>query len=499
MRIRNLAALTCALGLLGTPAFAADHVDSPATVNDPAADINDIYAFVNPNDANEAVYVATVNPFANEATRFSDAVVYSFELANGAGIANRIECTFSRPDQQTLDQEVACTGPGGRMVSGPINQVNTNGDFRVFAGLTDDPFYFDLAAFQETVSTGAPQFSDPGTDFFAGLNVMSIVIGLDIDATAQTEAKAHFNQQFYATTDRINGAGIGPGFSGHWFNPEEDGHGFTFEVLQRQPDSSKASAKAHYGNDMLVLWFNYNEGSQVWFFGRGEVNGNTAIIPVEVSSGADFGPDFDPADVTRTSVGNLKITGTDCDSAMVEFNSSTTGFESYDFPIERLTQIKNLPCSFLTDGQIDRMGRPAVNTALISSGNKDAYNAAEDPSTWAAMFQDEIQASLEFVDGLDGVTGNALLGDAETLASVLVDDRLVIATNVPECGPYLAVELTPSEETPSACGGRTLSADVIDATLTALVTGLDGGPVSDGVDSNDKAFRDSFPFLAAPH
>lgn len=499
MKTSALTALTCALGLIVTAAFAADHVDSPATVNDPAADINDIYAFVNPNDAGEAIYVATVNPFANSGTRFSDAVVYGFELANGAGVSNRIECTFSRPDQTTLDQEVVCTGPDGRMVSGPINQVNSNGDFRVFAGLTDDPFYFDLDAFQDTVSAAEPRFTDPGTDFFAGLNVMSIVIGLDIDATAQTETKAHFNQQFYATTDRISGAGIGPGFSGHWYNPEEDGHGFTFEVLQGSPGSAKAGTKSHYSSDLLVTWYNHNQGSQVWFIGRGEVDGATATIPLQQAIGADFGPDFDPADVTRTTVGNLTVTGTGCDSAMVEFDSTTVRFPSHDLPIERLSRIKDLPCSFLTDGRIDRMGRPAVNTALISSGNKDAYNAAEDPAMWAAMFREEIQASLEFVDGLDGVTGNALLGDSEALASVLVDDRLVIATNVPDCGPYLAVELTPAEETPSACGGRTLSADVIDATLTALVTGLEGGPVSDGVDGNDKPFRDSFPFLAEPH
>lgn len=499
MQSRTLIALTCALGLVVPAAFAADHVDSPATVNDPAADINDIYAFINPNNADEAIYVATVNPFANSATRFSDAVVYSFELANGAGGTNRIECTFSRPDQTTLDQEVACTGPDGRMVSGSINQVNRDGDFRVFAGLTDDPFFFDFEAFQETVANAEPRFSDPGTDFFAGLNVMSIVIGLDIDAVAQADSDASFTQQFYATTERINGAGIGPGFSGHWFNPEQDGQGFTFEVLQGSPDNAGASAKSHYNNDLIVTWYTHDQGSQVWFIGRGEVDGNTANVPLEQASGADFGPDFDADDVNRTPVGNLKVTGTGCDSAMIEFNSSTVGFPNFETPIERLTRIKDLPCSFLTDGQIDRMGRPAINTALISSGNKDAYNAAEDPSMWAAMFQDEIQANLEFVDGLDGVMGNALLGDSETLASVLVDDRLVIATDVPECGPYLAVELTPSGETPSACGGRTLSADVIDATLTALVTGLDGGPVSDGVDSNDKEFRDSFPFLAKPH
>ncbi len=49
---------------------------------------------------------------------------------------------------------------------------------------------------------------------------------------------------------------------------------------------------------------------------------------------------------------------------------------------------------------------------------------------------------------------------------------------------------------PPAADGRFR---LIDTTLTALVTGLEGGPVSDGVDSNDKEFRGTFPFLAKPH
>ena len=136
--------------------------------------------------------------------------------------------------------------------------------------------------------------------------------------------------------------------------------------------------------------------------------------------------------------------------------------------------------------QVDREGRPGVNTVLISSGTKDAYNSNNDPNTWAPQFQAEIATSLTVVDRLDGVPGNALLGDNQALAGILVDDRLTIDTDHSNCDAYLAVELGVAND----CGGRTLKRDVIDDTLTALV----GSPVSDNV-ANDSAFLNKFPFV----
>src|SRR4051812_30305733 len=41
-------------------ARAADHRDSPAMINDPAADLLDVYAFVNPNDHDKVILALTV-------------------------------------------------------------------------------------------------------------------------------------------------------------------------------------------------------------------------------------------------------------------------------------------------------------------------------------------------------------------------------------------------------------------------------------------------------
>ena len=49
---------------------------------------------------------------------------------------------------------------------------------KVFAGPRDDPFFFDLAQFKKILGGTATGFNNPGTDTFAGTNVMSIVIEL---------------------------------------------------------------------------------------------------------------------------------------------------------------------------------------------------------------------------------------------------------------------------------------------------------------------------------
>ena len=198
MTPRSYALAFAALPLLvlAFDASAADHLDSPLVRGDPAADINDVYAFVNPNDAGELVVVATVSPLANRNTRFSDAVEYRFHFDNGAsGGSALITCVFE--DESTT---VSCNG-AGLSASGNIERVLEGSGLRVFAGLRDDPFFFDLAAFNQTRDTLTPAFTDPGSDFFAGLDSLAIVLG--IQHAALTGEGLNPVLKVYASTRRF--------------------------------------------------------------------------------------------------------------------------------------------------------------------------------------------------------------------------------------------------------------------------------------------------------
>ena len=467
--------------LLAGAASAADHRDSPLTTADPAADLGDVYLFMNPNDPNEVVTVQTVVPSANFNSRFSDAVEYRLHIGNGATNI-RVDCRFTEQSNR-----VTCNGPNGLAASGGIERTIQGTGMRVWAGLRDDPFFFDLPAFNRTRANLRPSFTNPGVNSFTG-NTLALVIA--IDKSRLNNGGANPILKVWSASNRIGETGISPGFTGLWFDATKPGHGAHIEVL--------APATPGGPDRVAAAWYVYNAyGQQRWIVGEGTINGDTALIPAAIyTNGGLFPPNFNPNQVQNKPFGSLRFRFNSCNSGSLTYSGADVaefGSAEGQIALTRLTQIKDLPCTLYTAGQVDRNGRPGINTVTINvlpntgTALKDAYNRASDPAMWAPMFQAEMQSNLAALDTLDGIVGNSLLPPA-TLAGVLVDDRLIIDTSKPNCDAYLAVELgLPS------CGGRTLARDVIDDSLGAIV----GPGVSDNV-ANDSVFLTDFPFLGRP-
>lgn len=479
--MKRTIAASLLLAALGLPAFAADHRDGPLATGDPSADLNDIYLFNNPNDPNELIVILTFHPDAPRNARFSDAVEYRTRFDSPAG-SSTITCTF--PDNGT---RVACSGLDGALsVDGPIETVNDNGDLRVFAGLRDDPFFFDVGAFNRTRTDVAPRFTNPGVNGFGDFN--TLVIALGIRHARLTGNGANPVLKVWGSTHRIGDAGISPGHSGMWFDAANPGHGLVLQALAAGVSAPTAPRQ------MVAYWAVYdNAGNQLNLYGVGDISGDSATIPVVSHTGGLFPPAFRNNQLTEQPFGTLKVDFTSCNAAQLMVQPTRSGFGATTVPLTRLTAVEDVDCTFYRSGQIDREGRPAINTATINvlgpaNGLKDTYNRAPDPAGWAAAFQAEIQANLTALDTLDGTSGNALLPPA-TLASVLVDDRMVIDTRIPGCGQYLAVEL----QVPNQCGGRTIDRDIIDDSLGAIV----GPGVSDNVGFESEVLAD-FPFVAPP-
>ncbi len=139
--------------------------------------------------------------------------------------------------------------------------------------------------------------------------------------------------------------------------------------------------------------------------------------------------------------------------------------------------------------RIDRMAIPAINTALIPTAQKDAFNLA-DPSGDASRFRPvaltQINALRRVVDGLFGnAQGGGPLGNLlpEQVAATLIPDVVTLDFSRPLQFP----------------NGRRLQDDVIDAALGVVLNRGGAAGISDGVDANDRAFSSSFPYLADPH
>ncbi len=165
--------------------------------------------------------------------------------------------------------------------------------------------------------------------------------------------------------------------------------------------------------------------------------------------------------------------------------------------------------------QIDRMGRPAVSTALnhtfdtdeaAKGAAKDEYNANADPKSWS-KYVGEMEANLAILDALDGTCGNQLFADMTktdatrygTLAGVLADDRLWVNTASTTCTTYLGVEANATKAIPNQdCGGRKPSYEVMKLTYTIAAVGMVSTAVTDGTTPVPaKTMVATFPYLAA--
>jgi hypothetical protein len=218
--------LPAALAVIGlTPvALAADHADGTVAAMDPAADITDLYAWVSPDGA-KTYLVMDVFPFAHATatdagpvSKFSNTVQYVFHTTSqatylAAATPLNVICTFDAA------QAISCWAGAEYVHGDPSNTsglVNSSGKLRVFAGLRDDPFFFNLAGFSATaaavraakgsltfdvngcpllnqttsqslvtlLSTDPSSDGGPAKDLFLGLNLLAIVV--EVDTTVLT-------------------------------------------------------------------------------------------------------------------------------------------------------------------------------------------------------------------------------------------------------------------------------------------------------------------------
>jgi Domain of unknown function (DUF4331) len=199
------AMLILTLGL--TPAVSgADHLDSPAVSAQGSVDITDLYAFS--KNGNSTVFIVGVNPGAgalpNSGETFGTGVDYKIKIDTNGDLKPDItyRYRFGQPNGMGV-QSLKMWRNGALQVNGWTDQVNfLPGGGRTTGGLFDDPFFFDLAAFQGAVlmSGNGRTFCDGGTtDFFLGLNISAIVLkvpnsslggnGVNVGIWATTEAK----------------------------------------------------------------------------------------------------------------------------------------------------------------------------------------------------------------------------------------------------------------------------------------------------------------------
>jgi len=245
-----LCALVTAAVLYSRPVAGFDIQDSPTLVSRPGADISDVYFFPSPTNSNDVVAVMNVQPSlpaGSGTTAFFDpAVLYTMKFdtrysseAIGSRPNENLVIQFSMGTPSGGSQQIFVYGPAVPNSTGPtttlvnsgfttgvglINQTFGAGQLTVFAGVREDPFFFDLTQFYNVIPDrnkgsaaasclpGVGNGSCPtgfnsaatATDYFNNSNVLSIVV--EMPATVLSQGASGSIVGYWATTSTQSGS-----------------------------------------------------------------------------------------------------------------------------------------------------------------------------------------------------------------------------------------------------------------------------------------------------
>jgi len=210
MQSRRLALILCAT--LAVTARASDHLDSPATVANPQADIADVYAWPS-SDGQHLNLAMTIQGHS-----FSDRVDYAIHIDSGAAFGHTRASTTFKCHFAAANSVTCSLGNADTVTGDPTNLAGVEGKrhlVRLYAGVRDDPFYNNikglLAAYQaagDAIMKGSPldksscaHFDAPvakaildqmshtdggkAQNFLSNWTVSAIVVSVDLAAVTQ--------------------------------------------------------------------------------------------------------------------------------------------------------------------------------------------------------------------------------------------------------------------------------------------------------------------------
>jgi hypothetical protein len=212
MRTRGWSLLAVAASVSASaPAGASSHREAPAITSarlgDEFGDITDLYAWMAP-DAQHLNLVLGWNPDSKATSKFGKTLQWAFHVTSKPAFESAeakdvdIVCQFD--EAQHIDCRLGDERVTGD-ATGPQGLASASGRLRVFDGLRNDPFFFNLSGFHEVVrqvgqalpdatrdAAGCPSLDAalgaqlasgaggaPARDDFGGQNVLIIAVQVD--------------------------------------------------------------------------------------------------------------------------------------------------------------------------------------------------------------------------------------------------------------------------------------------------------------------------------
>jgi hypothetical protein len=120
------------------------------------------------------------------------------------------------------------------------------------------------------------------------------------------------------------------GISGTWYNPEQNGHGLSVNLVHQDL--------------AVVIWHVFDTaGNPLTLYIQGPVHGRTFDGVAYAPSGMQFGS-FDPEALQLPVWGEVSIDFSDCEQAVLRWSASDPAYGSGEIPIQRLTFVHGVDC-----------------------------------------------------------------------------------------------------------------------------------------------------------
>lgn len=226
-----LVAAAAALALMvSARVLSADHAESPGADADPAADLADVFIFPSPESTSKTVAAITFGGRAAPRSRIDTAlycdpnVLYTFHIDRADASGNfdnipdlEIFARFGKDAANNCGVQLENVPGAGGTFSGATEKVLVSASgLKAFAGLRNDPFFFDAEGYAALVASfaGAGQSGDvvgafrlgsgqARRDSFAFRNVSAIVFEMSNDALAPAVGGVRPKVRVWATTGRL--------------------------------------------------------------------------------------------------------------------------------------------------------------------------------------------------------------------------------------------------------------------------------------------------------
>lgn len=213
MKIKPLFAAFALLAASGS-SHAADHVDAPSSRLDREGDITDVFVFrANGKLVGSICFAGSPAPnprVDGSAGAYDKDLLYRFNIDtnNDAKADITVQIRFGQNSKGVWGVELeGVPGAGARYVFGPVETVlKSPTGLKAYAGLRDDPFFFDVEGFNMTLATFGDDSAPDGRlmfnnkrDSFGKRNLTAIVWEMDLAAAAQGSKTLGV----WATTERL--------------------------------------------------------------------------------------------------------------------------------------------------------------------------------------------------------------------------------------------------------------------------------------------------------